>query len=278
MSDVQPSGITANHAEGAPNGYAHLAMQDREIIGGQNRQPPATPPKIRAGATRPKIKGPHGGTREGAGRPRRTDIKVGDQFGSFSVIAIAFDRCTRYQLKCWCGAVCSRDGTDIISRARHTCTACSKAVHLKWGSFLRCGRHQAHCARTAVIAEVTCDACRVGALDVDTFAYGIHRVVRGSARKRGIAFELSVADILDVRVGRRCTFCDGDIGGSPGIDRISSRLGYVLGNVQPACGPCNSAKGILEDDEFRAAMAVRLAKRAPGHAWDRVINDGERDA
>lgn len=37
-----------------------------------------------------------------------------------------------------------------------------------------------------------------------------------------------------------------------GIDRINNDMGYTIGNVRPCCKFCNSAKGVLSEQEFYA--------------------------
>jgi hypothetical protein len=83
-----------------------------------------------------------------------------------------------------------------------------------------------------------------------------------SARKRGIAWELSAKQFFDI-VSLPCAYC-----GAPpdsvrkpnkgvngefiysGVDRIDNNLGYIAGNVTPCCWICNRAKGTLSLHEF----------------------------
>lgn len=100
------------------------------------------------------------------------------------------------------------------------------------------------------------------------------------ARIRGLVFTLS-QDQFYALVVSTCAYC----GAIPsrmdrlprrfgyfqhgGIDRIDNAKGYVLGNVVPCCGQCNTAKSDLTADEFYrrcAAVAARGSLRTSA-AW-----------
>ena len=69
--------------------------------------------------------------------------------------------------------------------------------------------------------------------------------LRISARKRGLALDLDLEAWIKA-VKRPCHYCGGPL--SPtgsGLDRIDNALGYVAGNVLPACGTCNVLRGAL---------------------------------
>lgn len=62
------------------------------------------------------------------------------------------------------------------------------------------------------------------------------------AYRRGHVWDLDPAR-YDAIAAMPCVTCGGPTGGGVGLDRIDHRLGYVEGNVQPMCGPCNINKG-----------------------------------
>jgi len=90
---------------------------------------------------------------------------------------------------------------------------------------------------------------------------------RSSARARGLSWELT-GEQFDEITGQDCHYC-----GCPpsmvkfnpyrnssewvysGIDRKDSSIGYVPGNVLPACRVCNNAKSNMSYDEFMAWIA-----------------------
>jgi hypothetical protein len=96
---------------------------------------------------------------------------------------------------------------------------------------------------------------------------------RHGARRRGLAFELSIDDVRRLMY-QPCSVC-GRVGanshrygrGRPceylitytGIDRIVNDLGYIRTNVQPMCGTCNKAKAALGADEFSDWLAAVIA-------------------
>jgi hypothetical protein len=103
----------------------------------------------------------------------------------------------------------------------------------------------------------------------DAVPRGMLRQLRQSARKRGIRCTLTVSDIKTLRIGQPCHYCAGQLSESaPGFDRIDNAGHYTVNNVVVCCTMCNWARGgWLSYDEFRAAMAVRLARTGPGNAW-----------
>lgn len=95
---------------------------------------------------------------------------------------------------------------------------------------------------------------------------------RGSAKRRGLPFELSLDTLVSI-ISRPCDYC-----GKPpsramspsqmrkhisyqkfrynGIDRIDSSKGYVESNVVPCCKPCNELKSDKPREEFLAQVAA----------------------
>jgi hypothetical protein len=85
-----------------------------------------------------------------------------------------------------------------------------------------------------------------------------------SARKRDYVFELTEEQFKEV-IAKDCVAC-----GSPpkeisrrtkkysatpilanGVDRIDNKLGYIVGNIQPMCAPCNKAKSSMGYEAFQ---------------------------
>jgi hypothetical protein len=71
--------------------------------------------------------------------------------------------------------------------------------------------------------------------------------IRKEARKRKLAFEISIQQ-YHLLYPQRCRYCGEPSHG--GLDRIDSKLGYLLSNVQACCHICNKAKGELTEAEF----------------------------
>ncbi len=84
---------------------------------------------------------------------------------------------------------------------------------------------------------------------------------RGSARRRGLAWELTEGQFLDL-TSKDCHYCgveprqvasfngaNGDYTYN-GIDRVDNSRGYTLENCVPCCKRCNKAKGTMGLDEF----------------------------
>ena len=68
--------------------------------------------------------------------------------------------------------------------------------------------------------------------------------LRYSAKKRGIECSLTKAEWSAEVLGASCSYCSGPIEPTgSGLDRIDSSLGYIPGNILPACYLCNIVKG-----------------------------------
>lgn len=94
----------------------------------------------------------------------------------------------------------------------------------------------------------------------------LYRGYRKSARKRGLAFDLSLEWFYDI-TQQECYLC-----GKPpanvyvhhaksasytkapfvynGIDRVDNSLPYVSGNLMACCGDCNMAKKKMSIEQF----------------------------
>lgn len=97
-------------------------------------------------------------------------------------------------------------------------------------------------------------------------AKALFRQYKKSARRRGLLFELSFEDFVDI-TQHECYLC----GVKPsqvyihgkrlarytrepfiynGIDRCENDIGYVTGNLAASCGTCNMAKRFLNIETF----------------------------
>lgn len=184
------------------------------------------------------------------GRPR-TPVAVGQRFGRLVVVA---DTGSMVELLCECGRRRWMYPSALASGAsyRSTCgVGCSLGplpryrVPKKPKTVLdRSPEQQAHAFLLAII---------------------------GGANSRKIAVTITIDDIIRVRVGKPCEYCGSALGKSTCIDRIDNSLGYHPDNIAACCAHCNDAKGhLLTGDEFKAAMAVRLARTGAGKAWEGV--------
>jgi len=83
---------------------------------------------------------------------------------------------------------------------------------------------------------------------------------KARARKSGRDFDLTFEDFVRL-TSQSCKFCGAHSTGSitrkgyeaykhVGLDRIDSRGGYTLSNVQPCCGICNRMKWNNTDEDF----------------------------
>lgn len=88
---------------------------------------------------------------------------------------------------------------------------------------------------------------------------------RHKANKRGLSFEISLEDAIEV-FKKDCNYCgiypyqvckQDDLYGDftyNGIDRIDSSVGYTIDNILPCCGICNKAKWTSSYDDFMRWM------------------------
>lgn len=87
-----------------------------------------------------------------------------------------------------------------------------------------------------------------------SLAVNIINDIKTKALKRGKTWELTHEQAFDLIV-KRCVYC----GHTPswpenrvGIDRVYNEIGYHIDNCVPCCFTCNSAKGIMSYEEFKA--------------------------
>jgi len=71
---------------------------------------------------------------------------------------------------------------------------------------------------------------------------------RRSARERGLSFELSFNQFIDL-IERECRYCK-----NPplnGVDRFDNLIGYTQENCVPCCSKCNYAKRDMDFNDFK---------------------------
>jgi hypothetical protein len=73
-----------------------------------------------------------------------------------------------------------------------------------------------------------------------------YQTYKSNAKKRNKKFNITRDEFCEY-VGKKCFYC-GEI--SVGIDRVDNSLGYVKGNMVPACETCNHMKWNLTKDQF----------------------------
>jgi len=162
-------------------------------------------------------------------------VQPGNVYGYLTVIEFAGSRRTNagvsertWACKCACGA-------DFIA----------VGAYLREGATKSCGCYRREVSRAKLSPPTT--TCILGPL-------------KRSAKKRGIAWDLSDDEALDLVAGD-CVYC----GAGPrpykhpyktvlrnGIDRKDPSKGYSAENCATACAPCNTAKMAMTVDEFDA--------------------------
>ena len=83
-----------------------------------------------------------------------------------------------------------------------------------------------------------------------------YRQYMASANKRSIKFELTVEEFEQILMGT-CVYCGSNA--KTGIDRIDSRDGYNIENVQPCCTTCNMMK-FTHDEDFFLEHIIKIFK------------------
>lgn len=198
------------------------------------------------------------------GTDRKT-VKIGDQFGKWTVVGDAFkrvDKCADHfycQCRCECGNEKSVVRYDLVSGGSNSCGC----VRNKWSS-----------DRSQPVYQIA--------------AKEHYKSYTRNASKRFPAFAIEEADFHILTSGP-CHYCSAapterlvrrkkgretiyKIGSgyfANGIDRIDSSIGYEPGNVVPCCMPCNSAKSNSSYSDFMAlcnrVALVHPAKREVSH-------------
>jgi hypothetical protein len=95
--------------------------------------------------------------------------------------------------------------------------------------------------------------------------YGKFCILKGNAKARKLALELTFGQWQKVVAGGKCCYCAGNLpeAGS-GVDRKNSNLGYTEENCVPCCARCNRIRG--KDDISHSEMieVANLLKRLRG--------------
>jgi hypothetical protein len=83
--------------------------------------------------------------------------------------------------------------------------------------------------------------------------------------------EISKEEYLDL-IKDGCFYCDRDLFRFTGhsLDKVDSDRGYVIGNVLPCCGDCNSLRmNILTVDEtIEVVKLIRIIRGTLESPWD----------
>jgi hypothetical protein len=165
---------------------------------------------------------------------------TGNIYGRLTVIR--FVRMTEerrmsiYECKCECGAIKEIERANLVRGHTTSCGCYNRDKQLK-----------AH-----------------GVASFNNYIKGY----KDSAAKRGYVFELTEDQFKEV-IEKDCVICGAppkvisrktkNYSATPilanGIDRIDNTKGYIVGNIQPMCGPCNKAKSNLGEETYRKWIA-----------------------
>lgn len=83
--------------------------------------------------------------------------------------------------------------------------------------------------------------------------------------KRNKELEYSFAEIAEI-MQKPCEYC-GSSKKYSGLDRVDSSLGYIKGNVVPACAPCNLGKHVMSVQQYIAHCKKVIAHQEI--QWDK---------
>jgi DNA-directed RNA polymerase subunit M/transcription elongation factor TFIIS len=144
-----------------------------------------------------------------------------------------------------------------------------------------------HCAKISQALKGKMTANILSLHEARTKKFGVaamnsyYAAYRNQAKKRNKVFSLGFNDFESI-VTAPCAFC-----GSPpsvvkqphpsvnghvivnGIDRLDSKIGYVLSNCVSCCKACNYAKQQMTVDEF-ASWVRRISQHLEIGGWDTV--------
>lgn len=173
-------------------------------------------------------------------------IRPGDRFGKWTIIRKAENR--QHLCRCKCGAV-RRVYTDHLTRGRSLSCGCGRPSgddHYKYAGY----------------GEITGNFW--------------NNIKRGASRKKGrsyaVAFEITIeyAWKLFLRQKRRCalsglplTMTNQEELRTASLDRIDSKLGYLVGNVQWVHKDVNRMKNTFSQQRF-IEVCRAVAGRHPG--------------
>ncbi len=121
---------------------------------------------------------------------------------------------------------------DSVDGHRHQCITCYKT-------------------KNNSIKQANCDKIN--------YRYGS---LKSSAKKRNIEISIT-AEQMDSILGRRiCTYCDFDFSKKQGsgLNRVDSSKGYIIGNLEPCCGYCNSILNNFTKEELLDRL-YKIARR-----------------
>lgn len=140
---------------------------------------------------------------------------------------------------------CSRECFHAANTVKDdcTCTKCGETKHVS--EFTKDSSHSRG-------YNAQCKNCRNEYVNkVVVFRPYYRRTsIKSNARKRGLAYKLSREQFMSFWQ-KPCTYC-GDVIETIGLDRVDNAKGYVMGNVVPCCGVCNSMKSNKTIEEFLA--------------------------
>lgn len=193
-----------------------------------------------------------------------------------------------FKVPCVCGAevAFASKHSAIKMLARGNCRNCArhytqvrgeveglyKRQDGKWCSTCSgCGAEQAYTrkdhAKQSTLSDWQCKPCVHKAKSFSkNQAVGaktrLYRKFKRGARSRGLVFELTENEMFSLFTGK-CALSGVDIsiayGGNASLDRIDSKIGYIVGNVQWVDSKVNLAKRAMSDEEF-VEMCKRVAK------------------
>jgi len=106
-------------------------------------------------------------------------------------------------------------------------------------------------ARRRIWRKENPEAARRKARRDDRTLSGRFQTLKSMAKVRGLIVSLSRYEYDNI-ASLPCYYCEGQLPETGhGIDRISSDIGYVQGNVRPCCSKCNKAKSDTTEAEFK---------------------------
>lgn len=143
-----------------------------------------------------------------------------------------------------------------------------------------CGRTRKFLAHQLDKDKQPCKLCMAGKLRMKETEYLIinteYRKYKSSAKSKGYSFELDLEDFARL-IKASCNYCGQEpynVKSIPsnrtkreiatallgGIDRLDSSMGYIAGNVVPACWICNRAKSTMSVSEWLKMVQLWYAR------------------
>jgi len=169
------------------------------------------------------------------------------------------------------GPICGR-GCGFISTnlTEVSCSVCSKKYTVQIRSLkIKRQRVCKTCMASRALNSVRGKPAHNRLPDAEGPFKGLYTRYRFSAAERGFEFNLSLDEFRVLTKGD-CHFCGAPPsqlttkwgkGSAPmyvynGVDRVDSRLGYMMSNAVPCCGICNRMKGDIPVDSFLEKIAL----------------------